>query len=77
VLSSKATAFIVGLSKARQRRWIALLFQLTENPNQIGDYAEPDAAGRDVQFILIRDLLIVFWADHAVSELRIVDIEEV
>ena len=77
VLSSSATAFLVAQSKARQRRLIALLFQLSENPNQIGDYSEPDATGREVQFIRIREQLIAFWADHAVKELRIVDIEEV
>jgi hypothetical protein len=56
---------------------IGLLDQLADNPSQIGDYFEPDESGREVQFILVRDLLIAFWADHAVRELRIVDIEEV
>lgn len=77
VLSSKAAAFVVAISKGRQRKLIGLLFQLADNPSQIGDYSEPDNTGRDVQFILIRDLLITFWADHAVRELRIVAIEEV
>jgi hypothetical protein len=77
VLSSKAAAFLVAISKARQGRMIGLLYQLAENPSQIGDYSEPDETGREVQFILVRDLLIAFWADHAVRELRIVDIEEI
>jgi hypothetical protein len=77
VLSSKASAFLIGLSKARQRKLIGLLYQLADSPSQIGDYSEPDHPGRNVQFILVRDLLIAFWADHAVRELRIVDIEEV
>jgi hypothetical protein len=77
VLSSKAAAFLVALSKARQRKLIGLLDQLADHPSQIGDYFEPDESGREVQFILVRDLLIAFWADHAVRELRIVDIEEV
>jgi hypothetical protein len=76
VLSSKAAAFLVSLSKPRQRKLIGLLYQLAENPSQIGDYAEPDQTGREVQFIIVRDLLIAFWADHAVREMRIVDIEE-
>jgi hypothetical protein len=29
-----------------------------------------------VQFIIVRDILIAFWADYAVREMRIVDIEE-
>jgi len=77
VLSSKAAAFLIGQPKAKQRKLIALIDQLANSPSQIGDYSEPDDTGREIQFILIRDLLIAFWADHAVKELRIVDIEEV
>lgn len=76
VLSSKAAAFLVSLSKLRQRKLIGLLYQLADNPSQIGDYTEPDQTGREVQFIIVRDLLIAFWADHTVREMRIVDIEE-
>lgn len=77
ILSSKATAFLVASTKARQRKLIGLLYQLADNPSQIGDYFEPDETGRKVQFILVRDLLIAFWADHAVREFRIIDIDEV
>jgi hypothetical protein len=45
VLSSKAAAFLVSLTKARQRKLIGLLYQLAENPSQIGDYFEPDETG--------------------------------
>ena len=67
VLSSRAAAFLVSLSKVRQRKLIALLNKLAGNPSQPGDYSEPDDAGREVQFILIRDLLIAYWADHPVK----------
>lgn len=77
VLTSKAADFLIGFSKARQRKLIGLLYQLADSPSQIGDFSEPDDTGREVQFILVRDLLIAFWADHAVRELRIVDIDEV
>jgi hypothetical protein len=77
VLSSRAAAFLVSLSRARQRKLIWLLYKLAESPSQIGDYSEPDETGREVQFILVRDLLIAFWADHAVREMRIVMIEDV
>lgn len=77
VLSSKAAAFLVGLSKERQRRLIRLLLQLADSPHQIGDYCGTDEVGRDVQFIRIRDQVIAFWPDDAVKELRIVDIEEI
>jgi len=45
VLSSKAAAFLVSLTKAPQRKLIGLLYQLAENPSQIGDYFEPDETG--------------------------------
>ena len=70
VLSSKAAAFLISLSKARQRKSISLLYQLSDNPSQVGDYSEADETGREVQFLLVRDQLIAFWADHAVRELR-------
>jgi hypothetical protein len=77
VLSSKATAFVVGLAKIRQRRLLLLLEKLASNPHQLGDYSEPDQSGRAIQFILIGEFVIGFWADHPVKEFRIVDIEEV
>lgn len=77
VLSSKATGVLLGFSKSKQRKVIGLLYQVASYPSQFGDYSEIDSTGRDVQFLLIGDFLIGFWADHAVQELRIVDIEEV
>ena len=77
VLSSKSATFLVALSKVRQRKLIGLLYNLAGNPSQIGDFSEQDDTGREIQFIRVRDLLIAFWADHAVRELRIVEIEEV
>ncbi len=77
VLSSKAAAFLVGLPKRRQRALVELLFQLANDPFQIGDYAENEGTGREVRFILVGDFVIAFWADHPVKELRIVDVEEV
>ena len=77
MLSSQAVEFIVALSKPRQRKLIGLISQLAENPSQVGDYSEPDEAGRSVQFLLIRDLMIAYWADDAAKELRIVEIQEV
>lgn len=77
VLSSKAAACLIGLSRRRQRQLIDVLTRLAAHPHQIGDYAEADDTARDVQFILVGDFVVGFWADHAVKEFRIVDIEEV
>jgi hypothetical protein len=77
VLSSQAVAFLLGLPKGRQRKLFHLIYQLSENPAQVGDYSLPDDAGREVQFLLMGDLIIAFWPDDAVQELRIVEISEI
>lgn len=77
VLSLKATGVLVGFSRLKQRRVINLIYQIASYPSQFGDYSERDSAGRDIQFLLIGDFVIGFWADHAVKELRVVDIDEV
>ena len=76
VLSSQAIGLLMSLTKARQQKLIQLLRQLAETPGQVDDYFEFDDTGRDIQFILIRDFLIAYWADHAVREFRIVRIDE-
>lgn len=77
VLSSKATAFFAGQSKKKQKALIELFHQLAAHPSHLGDYAEEDETGRAIQFLLIGDYVIGFWADDPVMEFRIVDIDEV
>ena len=77
VLSSQAVAFLLALPKTRQRKLFQLISQLSENPVQVGDYSLPDDAGREVQFLLMGDLIVAFWPDDAVKELRIVEISEI
>jgi len=76
VLSSSAIGFIYSLRKAKQRKLIDLIYRMAAVPSQIGDYESIDDTGRVIQHIKIGDLIISFWADHAVKEFRIVDIEE-
>lgn len=65
------------MPKARQRLVGRLLFRLAETPSQTGDYSTDDDTGRTVQHILIGDFHLSYWADHAVRELRIVEIDEI
>lgn len=76
VLSAKAVGFLYSLSKSKQRRLIYLIFRIADYPTQLGDYQSPDDAGREVQHLLIGDLIVSFWADHAAKEIRITEIEE-
>ena len=76
VLSGKASSYFVTLSKRKQRRLLDLLYRLASFPNQPGDYESVDEAGRKVQHLQTGPLVISFWADQSVRELRITEIEE-
>ncbi|MEO5958185.1 MAG: hypothetical protein ABIZ49_13000 [Opitutaceae bacterium] len=76
VLSGKVSSFIVGTSKARQKKIIALVFRISDYPSQLGDYATRDENGREIQHLLLGDWQFSFWADHAVRELRFTEIAE-
>jgi hypothetical protein len=76
VLSSRAASFLIGLSKARQRTVITLMFHLAEHPTQLGDYSTREEGGRDIQHLMVGDWHFSFWPDHPVRELRITDIAE-
>lgn len=76
VLSGKASSFLFGLTKAKQKKVIPLLFQISDHPSQLGDYATRDEDGREIQHLLIGDWHFSFWPDHAVRELRFTEIAE-
>lgn len=48
---------------------------LAGNPNMIGDFSEKDGAGRTVQIKIVGRYAVTFWADHAVSEVKITHIK--
>jgi hypothetical protein len=76
VLSSKASSILVGLPKAKQKKVLALLFQIAEHPSQLGDYATKEENGREIQHLMVGDWHFSFWADDAVREVRITDFTE-
>ena len=63
---------------ARQREKLLRAFdRLARQPHQQGDYREAGASGRIYEVTLSGDLLLTWWVDHAVKEVRIVRIERV
>jgi hypothetical protein len=48
---------------------------LADNPGEIGDFTEKDDAGRVLQVKVIGRHAIAFWADHAVSEIKVTHIK--
>ena len=76
VLSGKASSYFLTLSKRKQRRLYDFLCRLADYPGQPGDYESIDEAGRKVQHLRAGSLVVSFWADDSIRELRITDIEE-
>jgi len=48
---------------------------LANHPDTTGDFAEKDHAGRVVQVKIIGRYAVTFWADHAVSEVKVTHIK--
>ncbi len=53
----------------------AVISRLCRTPGRSGDYRERDDTGRWVEVALVDGVLVTYWADHAVRELRISFIE--
>ena len=66
---------ILSLRPAIMRRMIiSQIEKLADNPFTNGDFAVTDATGRKNEVLVLHGYSITFWADHAVKELRIVDV---
>jgi len=76
VFSEGAAEFLLRLPKRRQRQVVSLARQLAVHPHVRSDYSLPDEAGRQIEHLMIDDYVFAYWLDHAVKELRIVDIED-
>jgi hypothetical protein len=75
VFNDEAVEFLLSCRAPARRTLLGFLDKLRNNPHLAGDFAETDDTGRPLQVKLHRQFLITFWADHAVKEVRIVEIE--
>ena len=76
VFSSQATDFLIGLRKRRQQKALSLVQKLVANPFLRSDYAVADETGRAIEHLLVEDFVFAYWVDHAVREIRFLDIED-
>ena len=53
---------------------VAFIDSLSGDPNKTGDYSEHDEAGRQLEIKVIGSFAITYWADHAVAEVKVVDV---
>jgi hypothetical protein len=62
-------------SRGADKQAITRLFdELADNPFRPGDYVERDEAGRLVQVLIFGRRAVCFWADHAVKEVKILEL---
>ena len=77
VYSEDAVRQLLQMRPASQREAVfRLLTSLAENPYQRGRFRVLDSTGRGSEVMVWAGLAITFWADHAVSEIRIIDISK-
>jgi hypothetical protein len=76
VFSAEAAEVLIGLSQRRQPKLLGLVQRLAEHPHVRPDYSIPDESGRSIDHLLVEDFVLSYWLDHAVKELRIVEIDD-
>ncbi|MFH1497167.1 MAG: hypothetical protein ABII82_05005 [Verrucomicrobiota bacterium] len=74
VLEASAAEFLLRLDEPDARHLLANVRWLASNPHEPGADEHRDGSGRLVQAHLIGHYTVITWADHAVRELRVVEI---
>ena len=76
-ISGEASRFLFG-STARIRAKAERAFELlAKRPSTAGDFQETAPSGRVHQVKIFDSLIVTYWVDHAVREIRIVNCEAV
>ncbi len=62
-------------TKGLQRRQISTFInRLGSSPDTTGDYTERDDTDRFIEIKVVGQYAVIFWADHAAKEIKVVDI---
>ena len=73
-LSADAVAFLLALTRRRQKLVLDLADQISRQPFRIGDYQNVDAEGRTIEHLDLEGFLFSYWVDHGSREVRIFEI---
>jgi len=73
-LRQEAAASMVRIKGKRKRAIEAFISYLSENPFEEGDFSESDESGRVTFTKVIRDFAITYFPDHAVCEIKILEV---
>jgi mRNA-degrading endonuclease RelE of RelBE toxin-antitoxin system len=74
-VEASVAEFLPRLKYAERERLLRFLQKLRADPFLAGDYIEHDDIGRPLQVFVIGRHAVVFWADHAVKEVKILDLK--
>ena len=74
-IAAEVIATLRKCAKKEQQIITRLFDELAQEPFRPGDYAEQDEIGRPIQVIITGSSAVCFWADHAVKEVKIVDLK--
>lgn len=77
VFAASAVEFFVGLSKRRQRRLLDRVHELAADPFLVPDFRTVDASGREIFHLMTDGFIFDFWADHAIKQVIITEIDSV
>lgn len=75
VFSRQALDFIRRASDEEMHELDAWLDQIEGQPGLTGDYSEIGDGDRELQVICLPRVVVTYWADHAVREVRVMKIE--
>jgi hypothetical protein len=62
-------------SGAERRQVMEFIRWLGDHPFASGDYSDIDSAGRRREVAVVGRYAITFWADHAVREVKVTDLQ--
>jgi hypothetical protein len=73
-LREEAFEFLRGQPQAGREKVLGFLRGLRKDPLRKGDYTEHDKVGRDIEVVVVGHYAILFWADHPVKEIKVVEL---
>ncbi len=66
---------LLRATEEQRDKLIGLLTRLRQQPFLQGDFRESDASGRTNEVVLLDDMLVFFWSDHAVKTVRVTKLD--
>lgn len=74
-IEARVAESLPRLKSIERERLLRFLHKLRADPFVAGDYIEHDDIGRLLQVFVIGRHAVVFWADHAVKEVKVLDLK--